>query len=156
MAFIRALPISVARNDKLLGHVFHMAGSFRVPVLVVGDFNCNLTDLSSWQAAVAKGFCGCGCTNKLLLQVVSRNLHTKAPAVFDYITCNPLAARAFQVLSVDPRGYSDHASLLASFDWQMVQDRVPVWTFPRSFDSEFGCVARCNPAGCRPAADSRL
>ena len=126
---------SVARNDKLLGHVFHMAGSFRVPVLVVGDFNCNLTDLSSWQAAVARGFVDVAARQATLAGCEPEPTY-KGTSRLDYITCNPLAARAFQVLSVDPRGYSDHASLLASFDWQMVQDRVPVWTFPRSFDSE--------------------
>ena len=126
---------SVAKNDKLFSQVFHMASGFKVPVIIAGDFNCDLNELSSWQAAVSRGFVDVAARSATLMGCEPDPTY-KGTSRLDYIVCNEVAARAFQTLMIDPCGYTDHATLTATFDWQTVVDRIPTWTFPRSFDAQ--------------------
>ena len=128
--FHSGLTDAAPKNDILLGKALRQADSFAVPTIIAGDFNCMLSDLHSWQAAVARGF----------VDVAQRvaSLHDRDPeptykgiSRLDYVICNPTAATAFQDIQVDPNGYTDHAILTAVFDWNCCPCKIPTWSFPR-------------------------
>ena len=139
--FHSGLTDAAPKNDILLGKAFRQADSFAIPTIIAGDFNCALSDLLSWQAAVARGF----------VDVAQRvaSLHDQDPeptykgiSRLDYVICNPLAATAFKDIQVDPNGYTDHAILTATFDWSCCPCKIPTWTFPRDLKNEKDTLAQ--------------
>ncbi|CAE7685124.1 petJ, partial [Symbiodinium sp. CCMP2456] len=124
---------SVAKNDVLMTKILHRAQSFQLPVIIAGDLNCDINQLESWQSAVARGFVDIAARQASLMGAEPEPTY-KGHSRLDYILCNRAAATVFQSLIVDPCGFSDHAVLSASFDWDMYQPVVPRWSFPRALD----------------------
>ena len=122
-------PDHTALNDALLGKVLNQVKQFQLPTLVVGDLNCNLSELTSWDQAVAQG----------VVDVAARHadLSGDQPAFtykgisrIDYILCNRAAAVSFRGIEVDPAGYTDHAILKAEFDWEYSAVPKFSWKMP--------------------------
>ena len=142
---------SVAKNDILLGKVMHRAQSFQLPVIIAGDLNCDINLLESWQAAVARGFVDVAARQAALQG--SEPEHTyKGQSRLDYVLCNDVAARAFQNLTLDPQGFTDHAALTASFDWELQSCKTPKWLFPRALDGQSDILGRLSQLSVPPGA----
>ena len=131
----------VTLNDALMGKVFNQVKQFHLPTLVVGDFSCNIYDLTAWDQAVAQGFVDvaarqsdvCGSVPELTYKGLSR---------LDYVLCNRSAAVAFRALHVDPAGYTDHAILTAEFDWPQSVETTLSWQMPNDFATYSDILSR--------------
>ena len=137
--FHSGLPDHMSKNDRLLSHVFARASDFHVPTIIAGDLNCELAALPAWNKARAVGYADLACRQASILNV-EPEMTFKGVSRLDYLVGNPLAARAFQSLHVDPKGFTDHAVLTAVFDWGLVRPKPPVWNMP--FD-----IGKCQALG---------
>ena len=126
---------SLVKNDILMGKVLHRAQAFDLPVIITGDLNCDINELESWHAAVARGFVDVAARQAAACSSEPQPTY-KGQSRLDYVLCNKVAALAFQCLSVDPQGFTDHAILSASFDWENFQPVIPRWSFPRALDDQ--------------------
>ena len=126
---------SLTKNDILLGKILHRAQAFDLPVIVTGDLNCDINQLEAWHAAVARGYVDVAARQAALSSSEPEPTY-KGQSRLDYVLCNRAAAVAFQALSADPQGFTDHAALSASFDWGLFQPVVPRWSFPRALDDQ--------------------
>ena len=122
----------VSLNDALLGKVFNQVRQFHLPTLVVGDFNCDLYELTAWNQAVAQGFVDVAARQASLLGETP-DFTYKGISRLDYVLCNRAAAQAFCSIEVDPAGYSDHAILQASFNWANTVPSSPSGKMPVDF-----------------------
>ena len=120
---------SLQKNEKLMAHAFARASQFHVPTLIAGDLNCDINALAAWTKAQALGYVDVAARQAVVADTVTEMTY-RGVSRLDYVICNPCAARAFQSLHVDPKGFTDHAVLTAFFDWRCVLQPPVVWTMP--------------------------
>ena len=120
---------SLQKNEKLMAHVFAQASQFHVPTIIAGDINSDVSALAAWTKAQALGYVDVAVRQAAVSNSMP-DMTYRGVSRLDYVICNPLAARAFQLLRVDPKGFTDHAVLTATFDWNCVLQSPVVWTLP--------------------------
>ena len=120
---------SLQKNEKLMAHVFARASQFHVPTIIAGDVNCDISALAAWAKAQALGYVDVAVRQAAVSNTVP-DMTYRGVSRLDYVICNPCAARAFQLLHVDPKGFTDHAVLTATFEWNCVLQPPVVWTMP--------------------------
>ena len=135
-------------NDRLFHAVFSQAMAFPTPTIVLGDFNTDVYQFESCQNAVNYGFVDVSAWWHALV-------HQEPPPTYrgksrlDYIFCNPQAMRAVKSFSQDPMGYTDHAALFITFDWEQNWNSFK-WSFPYDLDSVPGLLQRCAKSQMAP------
>ena len=128
--FHSGIPDNITQNDRLMAHVLSVASRVRMPTIITGDLNCDISSLQAWQQARSIGYVDVAC-RQAQLHGVEPDPTYRGTSRLDYVLCDPIAATAFLQLQVDPRGYTDHALLTAKFDWTFAPQTIPSWTFPR-------------------------
>ena len=144
--FHSGLSDHVPHNDRLLSHVFARASDFHVPTIIAGDLNCELSALPVWTKAQAAGYVDLAC-RQAAIQSTEPDMTFRGNSRLDYIVGNHSAARAFRSLSVDPKGFTDHAVITAGFDWGLVQQKPPIWHMPFDIGK---CQALLQPVKATP------
>ena len=125
-------PHSLQKNELLFSHVFARASQFHLPTIIAGDFNCDISMLSAWSKAQALGYVDVA-AREAAVNNCQPDFTYRGTSRLDYVICNALAARAFQSLFVDPRGFTDHAVLDAVFHWEVTLPSIPSWKMPFDF-----------------------
>ena len=123
---------SLQKNEHLFSHVFARASQFHLPTIVAGDFNCDISMLSVWSKAQALGYVDIAARQAAINNCQPEPTY-RGTSRLDYVICNALAARAFQSLVVDPKGFTDHAVLDAVFHWEVTLPSIPSWKMPFDF-----------------------
>ena len=123
---------SLQKNEHLFSHVFARASQFHLPTIIAGGFNCDISMLSAWTKAQALGYVDVAARQAAMNHSQPDSTY-RGTSRLDYVVCNALAARAFQTLLVDPRGFTDHAVLDAVFQWDITLPSIPSWKMPFDF-----------------------
>ena len=120
------IPEHIPKNDRLMAHVFSVATKTKMPTIITGDINCDICKLQAWQSAQSVGYVDVAVRQAEFQRRQPDNTF-RGISRLDYILCDPLAAMAFRHLHVDPRGFTDHAELTVTFQWDQVVQTIPNW-----------------------------
>ena len=116
----------MAKNERLFAHAFAAASQFKIPTTVTGDFNCELSQLNCWEQATTAGFVDVGRHYAELHGSVPENTY-RGESRLDYLVVNKVALQGLLSFQVDPKGFTDHAILHATFDWNAAMRPIPTW-----------------------------
>ena len=126
------IPEAMELNEALLHHVFATVSCTHLPTIIVGDLNCDVNSIDSWRQAACKGYVDVAHKFASITGSEPENTY-RGVSRLDYILCNSLAWKALRTFDVDPCGYTDHAILHASFDWDVLSQKIPRWSMPMDF-----------------------
>ena len=131
--FRSGIPKSLELNEALLHEVFATVSCMHLPTLVVGDLNCDISQVGAWHKASDVGFVDVASRSASIGNVQPENTY-RGESRLDYLLCNTLAWKALKSFEVDPAGFTDHAILNACFDWSVIKEKfhggVCQWIWP--------------------------
>ena len=110
MGTILGITNALGLNDLLCSEVLSHASSFHLPTFIAGDFNHALLDAPVWSHYRAAGFVDLASKFATIAGEVPDPTY-RGKSRLDYILANEAAEALCTAWHVDPRGYTDHASL---------------------------------------------
>ena len=149
-------------NEILTSHVLVQASSFNIPTFIAGDFNHSLHDSPNWPGFRASGFVDLASKFATLAGTEPEYTY-RGKSRIDYVLANPMAEAMVDSFRVDPRGFTDHASLHVTLyvpcrlpqqlRWQMPVDmasipavlsKLPEQSIPYNCVQSFCSHVTCN------------
>ena len=121
-------------NEILFEEIFRHAASFSLPTVIAGDFNFDLQLSVTWQHYSQLGYVDVGKHSSALARTEPEPTY-RGQSRLDYVVCNALAFQHVQTFCLDPKGYTDHATLTVQF---LLPTSVPckmVWDVPTDLAS---------------------
>ena len=133
------LPDAAGLNELLLDEVFSQAHSSHVPTLIAGDLNINLQEYSGWNFYMNAGFQDLGLRFADLADHEPEMTY-RGISRLDYCVCNRSAAPLVSGFVIDPRGYTDHASIHVDLQLPVLQIPRRTWKMPVNLQSVDGVL----------------
>ena len=136
-----SIPNSLGLNDALFSEVIQQAASYRLPTIVAGDFNMLFQDSHLAGSFLRQGFVDLG-LKFACLRGGPPDPTYRGRSRLDYAFCNAAADHMVQSFGIDPRGYTDHASLHIQLVCHMPRTGRMVWSMPVDLASQPEVLAK--------------
>ncbi|CAE7413448.1 unnamed protein product [Symbiodinium sp. CCMP2592] len=127
--FHQGHPDAELRNEDLLREVAQRASALDCPAIIVGDINMDVQALLAWQLLQDQGW-----QDAAIWQQARDGREPactfKEDSRIDYVLVNPKAAVALQHFGVSEQPETDHKSVFATFDWNLLPQQASSFRMP--------------------------